>query len=114
MKSMFLLLLAFFLCNLFSMVMATDQVFIATNETKPTGLSGWGKNVFLNVFDEDTINYPHAIFTIDSSRLPATLVIDLGVTMLANTLELSKFSINCQALVQVQVQALVQTGPQVE
>lgn len=56
MKSMSLWHLAFFPFNLFNMVMATDQVFIATNETKPTGLSGWGRNVFLEVFDEDTIN----------------------------------------------------------
>ena len=90
MKSMFLLLLAFFPWNLFNMVMATDQVFIAINETKPTGLSGYGKHMFLKVFDEDTINYPHAIFTIDNHHLPANLVIDLGVTMLVNTLELSK------------------------
>lgn len=94
MKSMSLLHLAFFPCNLFNMVMAADQVFIATNETKPTGLSGWGKNVFLKVFDEDTINYPHAIYTIDNWNLPATVVIDLGVTMLVNTLELSKFPID--------------------
>ena len=73
--------------------MATDQVFIATNETKPTALSGHGINVFLKVFDEDTINNPDDIYTISNHLLPRTLVIDLGVTMLVNILELSKFSI---------------------
>ena len=91
---MFLLLLAFFLvpCNLFNMVTATDQIFIATNETKPTALDGYGINKFLKVFDEDTINNPDDIYTISIS-LPRTLAIDLGETMLVNTLELSKFSI---------------------
>lgn len=71
------------------MVMAYDQVFFATRETKPTPVSGPRMLDIPRIFIED-VSVSENIYYLRGEPVPASIVIDLSETIPVNTLELSK------------------------
>ena len=74
-----------------SVVMASDQVFIATTQINPTPVSGPRIEHIPKIFMDQ---WPRAnVYNLNLNKyvLPASLVIDLGETIPVNTLEISTF-----------------------
>ena len=73
-----------------SVVMASDQVFIATTQINPTPVSGPRIEHIPKIFMEETGANVYNL-NLNKYVLPASLVIDLGETIPVNTLEISTF-----------------------